>query len=120
MADPAPEALPWELAASWVTLRARWWTNSRRADVVHVHARVIVAIKIALDEAGIDMPYDTQVQLFHEQTEDVDGVRGTQREGWPKREDREIQPRWKVQVERSQPKREAAPDGASPRGQAVN
>lgn len=101
--DPAPEALPWDLAASWVTIRARWWTNSRRVDVVHVHARVIKAIKEALDEAGIDMPYDTQVQLFHDQTEDVDGIRGTQREGWPSSEKRSTTPRWKAQVQGSPP-----------------
>ncbi|MCQ3829585.1 mechanosensitive ion channel family protein [Microbulbifer elongatus] len=80
---PAPEALPWELDASWVTIRARWWTNSRQTDVTHVRARVIEAVKEALDEAGIDMPFETQVHLFHDQTDESDGQRGVQREGWP-------------------------------------
>lgn len=81
--DPAPEALPWGLDASWVTVRARWWTDSRRADVVHVHAHVVQAIKEALDGARIDMPYDTRVHLIHDQTEETDGDRNAQREGWP-------------------------------------
>lgn len=55
--DPAADVLPWELAGSGVTLKVRWWTDSRRSDVVHVQARVIK----------------------------VDGVRGKQREGWPPR-----------------------------------
>lgn len=92
-ADPAPEALPWDLAASWVTLRARWWTDVRRADMVQVRAKVLQAIKEALDDAGIDMPYDTQVQLFHDQTEATDGDRDEQREGWPSGETGST-PRW--------------------------
>ena len=81
--SPAPEALPWELAASWVAIRARWWTNSVQTDVTHVRARVIQSVKEALDEAGIDMPFETQVHLFHDQTDESDGERGVQREGWP-------------------------------------
>ncbi len=81
--DPAVEALPWDLAGSWVTIRIRWWTPSRRADVVKVHAKVIKAVKLALDEAQIDMPYHTRVHLFHDQTEADEGNRSKQREGWP-------------------------------------
>ncbi|MCR9161501.1 MAG: mechanosensitive ion channel family protein [Nannocystaceae bacterium] len=99
-ADPAPEALPWDLAASWVTIRARWWTESPRADVVHVHARAIEAIKNALDDAGIDMPYETRVELLHDQTEDADGDRDAQREGWPAPKDgKKPKPRWKARKE---------------------
>ncbi|RFC63555.1 mechanosensitive ion channel family protein [Fulvimarina endophytica] len=81
--DPKPAVLVWDLAASWVTLRVRWWTASRRADVVRAQSAVLRDIKRALDEAGIDMPFETQVTLFHDQTEEVDGLRGRQREGWP-------------------------------------
>jgi len=96
--DPAPEALPWDLAASWVTVRARWWTNSRRADVVMVHSKVIQAMKHALDAAHIDMPYDTKVHLFHDQTEAHDGDRGAQREGWPAPTEGEApMPRWRAE-----------------------
>jgi len=95
--EPAPEALPWDLAASWVTIRARWWTDSKRADVVQVHAKAIKAIKEALDEKQIDMPYQTYQHLVHDQTENVDGDRSLQREGWPADADKEIKPRWKVE-----------------------
>lgn len=78
-----PEVLVWELAGSTVNLRARWWTDPRRADVVNVKSKVLKAMKLALDEANIDMPYPTQVVLFHDQTEAVDGDRTKQREGWP-------------------------------------
>ncbi len=107
--DPAPEALPWDLAASWVTIRARWWTQSRRADVVKVKAAAIQAIKEALDAAHIDLPYETQVQLFHDQSEAEDGVRGVQREGWPAPKDGSTRPRWQAEADEKK-ERDAQPD----------
>jgi small conductance mechanosensitive channel len=35
------------------------------------------------DENGIDLPYPTRQILFHDQTEETDGDRSLQREGWP-------------------------------------
>ena len=96
--DPPPEAIAWELSASWVSIRARWWTDSRRADVVRVRGDVIIAVKNALDKAGIDLPYETQVQLFHDQTESMDGVRGKQREGWPALGDGQTESRWQAEA----------------------
>ncbi|MFD1216295.1 mechanosensitive ion channel family protein [Microbulbifer celer] len=81
--EPAPEALPWSLDASWVTIQVRWWSSSVQSDVTHTRPKVIRAIKIALDTAGIDMPFETQVHLFHDQTDDDDGRPGQAREGWP-------------------------------------
>jgi len=77
------DVLPWGLDASWVTLRVRWWTDSSRAEVVSTMTKVIPGIKRALDDAKIDMPYETKVHLFHDQTEETDGDRDKQREGWP-------------------------------------
>lgn len=82
--EPAPEVLVWDLAAYSVNLRVRWWTSSTQTEVVHVRAVALEAIKKALDGAGIDMPFETQVMLWHDQTEELDGRRGKQREGWPK------------------------------------
>lgn len=79
--DPAPQVMEWGLEASWVTLRARWWTDARGA--LGPKTKVIRAIKLALDEKGIDMPFETKVHLFHDQTEETDGDRTAQREGWP-------------------------------------
>jgi small conductance mechanosensitive channel len=81
--NPAPEAIPWELAGSSVNIKVRWWTRPQRADVVHVRGRVIQAIKQALCRAGIDLPFPTNVVLLHDQTEAADGDRTRQREGWP-------------------------------------
>jgi len=81
--DPAPDVLIADLAASSVNLRARWWTDVRKSDVVKVESEVMEKVKYALDEEHIDMPYPTQVHLFHDQTEEVDGDRTKQREGWP-------------------------------------
>lgn len=83
--DPEPEVLVWDLAGSSVNLRVRWWTQSKRTNVVHVQAAALEAVKVALDRAGIDMPYPTQVMLFHDQSEETDGICGAQREGWPRR-----------------------------------
>ncbi|MEM8528395.1 MAG: mechanosensitive ion channel family protein [Bacteroidota bacterium] len=95
------EALPWDLAASWVTIRIRWWTDSERASVVKVYAQVIQEVKEALDERKIDMPYDTKVLLMHDQTEATDGDRSAQREGWPAvKEGENPKPRWKVKAEK--------------------
>jgi small-conductance mechanosensitive channel len=81
--EPPPEVIPWELDSSSVNLRVRWWTQSPRSNVVAARGRVIAAIKRALNEAAIDMPFPTRVVLFHDQTEDIDGDRRHQREGWP-------------------------------------
>lgn len=95
--DPKPEAFVWDLAASWVTIRARWWTDTKRGDIVANRADILRAVKYALDEASIDMPYETKVQLFHDQTEETDGDRLNQREGWPSpRDDSAPSPRYKV------------------------
>ena len=44
---------------------------------------MLQAVYKSLDQKGIDMPYPTQVHLFHDQTEETDGNRRAQREGWP-------------------------------------
>ena len=83
--NPRPEAFIVGLGPSTVNIRARWWTPSRRSDVLHMKARVIEAVKVKLTEAGIDLPYTTYQVLFHDQTEETDGIRTRQREGWPSR-----------------------------------
>lgn len=83
LSQPAPEVLAWELAGSSVNLRARWWHDPRQASQIQARDRVIRAIKRQLDEDAVDMPYPTQVVLFHDQTEATDGDRRAQREGWP-------------------------------------
>ncbi|MBH8552971.1 mechanosensitive ion channel family protein [Nostocaceae cyanobacterium CENA357] len=82
--DPAPDALVMELAESTVNIRARWWISPpRRADSLDSRDQVISAIKRKLVENGIDLPFPTTQVLFHDQTEETDGDRSRQREGWP-------------------------------------
>ena len=56
----------------------------RRADVLNLQDRVLTAIKNKLTANGVDLPFPTQQILFHDQTEETDGDRARQREGWPK------------------------------------
>ncbi|MEZ4711772.1 MAG: mechanosensitive ion channel family protein [Caldilineaceae bacterium] len=82
--EPAPEVLLVDLAASTVNLRIRWWVEPpRRHDVLTAKDEVLMAIERTLSEHGIDMPFPTQQILFHDQTEESDGDRTRQREGWP-------------------------------------
>lgn len=82
--DPAPDAIVVDLAESSVNIRARWWVEPpRRAEVLDLQDRVLSNIKNRLFANGIDLPFPTQVILFHDQTEATDGDRAKQREGWP-------------------------------------
>ncbi|MHC5937332.1 mechanosensitive ion channel family protein [Nostoc sp.] len=82
--DPAPDVLVMELAESSVNIRVRWWIKPpRRADDLASRDKVLSAIKKTLVENGIDLPFPTQHILFHDQTEETDGNRSRQREGWP-------------------------------------
>ncbi|MBN3923510.1 mechanosensitive ion channel family protein [Nostoc sp. NMS4] len=82
--DPAPDVLLMELAESTVNIRIRWWINPpRRADDLASRDKVLSTIKKTLVENGIDLPFPTQQILFHDQTEEIDGDRSRQREGWP-------------------------------------
>ncbi|NNE53423.1 MAG: mechanosensitive ion channel family protein [Sulfitobacter sp.] len=81
--DPAPETIPIALGDFANVVRLRWWTESDRASQIHTFGKVLQAVYKALDKEGIDMPYPTQVHLFHDQTEEWDGDRAKQREGWP-------------------------------------
>ncbi|WP_265570926.1 mechanosensitive ion channel family protein [Sphingomicrobium nitratireducens] len=92
LAEPPPAILVWSLDASWITLKARWWTEANQSRSTKTRSDVIEAIAGALTKAGIDMPFDTQVVLFHDQTEETDGDRSKQREGWPSRPDADPRP----------------------------
>jgi small-conductance mechanosensitive channel len=84
LAEPAPDALVVRLAESAVLVRARWWIQPpRRADALDLQDRVLQAIKETLTAHGIDLPFPTYQVLLHNQTEDADGDRTRQREGWP-------------------------------------
>ncbi|WP_340645443.1 mechanosensitive ion channel family protein [Phenylobacterium sp.] len=83
LATPEPDVLLWDLAGSSKNLRVSWWTRPTRPHVTVVRSRVLQALAEALSGAGFDLPFPTQMVLFHDQTEDADGDRTRQREGWP-------------------------------------
>ena len=82
--DPKADVVVVDLGPSAVLLRARWWTMSRMSDGLNAQDRVLTRVKRDLTAAGIDLPFPTHQVLFHNQTEDADGDRRRQREGWPR------------------------------------
>jgi small conductance mechanosensitive channel len=92
--DPASDALAVELADFSVQILVRYWVSPPgHRNMLHVRDQVISAIKRSLNEAGIDMPYPTHQILFHDQTEETDGDRSCQREGWPAKQGSIPQPK---------------------------
>ncbi|WP_196773916.1 mechanosensitive ion channel family protein [Methylorubrum extorquens] len=84
LADPPPEALVTGLGAAGIDMTARFWIDPpRRRDALDALDHAISNVKDALTAAGIDLPYPTSQMLFHDQTEETDGDRTRQREGWP-------------------------------------
>lgn len=81
--DPKADVIVVNLAESSVNLRARWWSNSRIVDVLLGQDKVLAEVKKQLQANGIDMPYPTRQILLHDQSEQTDGDRRKQREGWP-------------------------------------
>ncbi len=62
--DPAPAVAVSELAASSVNLTVRPWANAE--DRWALHTDLLERIKLALDEAGISIPYPQQNVHLHE------------------------------------------------------
>lgn len=71
--EPAPWVYVAELAPSSVNFSVYFWVNSEQAIVLAVSDRVATGIKLALDKAGIDMPYPHAVVLFHDSTGTLKG-----------------------------------------------
>lgn len=81
---PAPDALVIDYSDYGVKIRIRWWIKPpRRADALVIRDMVLCAVKAELTSNGIDLPYPTHQILFHDQSEESDGDRRRQREGWP-------------------------------------
>lgn len=95
--DPPPYVLVTAYGGSTVDLEARFWQKlTRRLDMLEMSDAALEAIKPALSKAGIDLPFPTQQILFHDQTEETDGVRSKQREGWPSLGSGDPKPRFKA------------------------
>ncbi|MFN7945140.1 MAG: mechanosensitive ion channel family protein [Blastocatellia bacterium] len=68
MKDPGPWVYVSELAPSSVNFTVWFWTEPEQAKALAAANRVATGIKLALDKAGIDMPYPHEVVLFHDTT----------------------------------------------------
>ncbi len=71
--DPSPWVHVTELAPSSVNFTVYFWVQSDQVKVLDVSDRVATGIKLALDSAGIDMPFPHRVVLFHNVTGTRDG-----------------------------------------------
>lgn len=71
--EPAPDVHVVALADSSVNLRARWWTDSWRSDLVAVSDRVVAAIKNTLDSNNIEIPFPVRTLYFYDETERANG-----------------------------------------------
>jgi small-conductance mechanosensitive channel len=81
--DPVADVIVVNLGEYSVVLRARWWSDSKKIDELVAQDRVLQEVKRRFKDAGIDLPYPTRQVLLHDQTEETDGDRARQREGWP-------------------------------------
>ena len=68
--DPAPQILCWELGATSLALKVRWWISSERSAQVATRAQVVQAIKEAFENHDID-PTDPQL-IFYQKSHPVD------------------------------------------------
>lgn len=64
LTDPAPWVYVTELAGSSVNLTVFYWTESTQVNVLKISDQVVTGIKLALDRAGIDMPFPHTVVLL--------------------------------------------------------
>jgi len=67
LVDPAPWVYVTELAGSSVNLTVYFWVESHQANALKVSDQVVTGIKLALDQANIDMPYPHSVVLLEKQ-----------------------------------------------------
>ena len=111
LADPPPEALVTGLGDAGVNFVARFWIDPpRRREAMDALDHAVEAVKVALGQAGVDLPYPTTQILFHDQTEEADGDRTQQREGWPAAGREVPRARWRVQEESRREPREKGGD----------
>jgi small-conductance mechanosensitive channel len=73
--DPAPSAVVTDVADNGLRVQARWWTDSRRSDDVQVKDKVIPAIKRALSEHDIELPFPTREVFLRDQSASANGDR---------------------------------------------
>jgi len=66
--QPAPDTIMTEMGDSAVVFNVRWWTNSRKADVLKVQDKVLRDIKNRLTAEGFNIPFPIRTVLFTDET----------------------------------------------------
>ena len=79
--DPKADVIVVELADSSIKLRARWWSDSRIADVLVAQDKVLSTVRRRFRDARIDIPYPTRDVYLHDMTSA--DVRSRRRDGPP-------------------------------------
>jgi small conductance mechanosensitive channel len=67
LSTPAPIVDVANFGDSSIELIVRYWTSSQQTDVLRTKTRVLVALKEAMDRAGIIIPYPQQVTYLYNQ-----------------------------------------------------
>lgn len=117
LATPPPEALVTGLGDAGVDMVARFWIDPpRRREAVDALDSAVEGVKNALSNAGIDLPFPTSQVLWHDQTEETDGDRAKQREGWPAAGRKAPRSRWRAALNTHS---EAAKPQDAPRGNGL-
>ena len=55
-----------EFADSAINFEVTWWTGSRPIDIRSSRDKVVAAVKRALDDAGIEIPFPYRTLTFNE------------------------------------------------------
>lgn len=79
-ADPPPDIFVWELGSSAIKLQVRIWVNSRRLSFLESTSRAAIAIKDALQQAGIEMPNEIYIVQFQNRSTPSSGAIAQQNE----------------------------------------
>ncbi len=66
MDDKPVQIFAQEFASSSINFEVSWWTGSRPVDVRRSRDQVVAAVKSALDEAGIEIPFPYRTLTFKE------------------------------------------------------
>ncbi len=69
--DPPPEIFVSELGANAIKIQVRIWVNSRRRSFLESTSRAAIAIKEALQSAGIEMPNEVLIVQLQNPSENL-------------------------------------------------
>ncbi|MEL6442280.1 MAG: mechanosensitive ion channel family protein [Cyanobacteria bacterium J06621_8] len=72
--EPTPEIDLVNFGDSSIDFVVRYWSNSPQKQIRHVQTRAIVAIKKALDEASISIPYPIRTLYYYDQEKYQDSM----------------------------------------------